>query len=410
MSKRHLRHGKRGKVGHGKLRNYKRKNSERRQDRGRGPTNRPVARRQPPQRSSKRPTVTKSNSGSQELLSEMSMLESRERSLKLRADLNSIQTDIADIANAFFAVPTALRELNERGFVFTKDIEDDLAIIENQWHSEIEDDVEDALKQALATVAKAEQKSDRQMDRLTSPSQSLINQAQTQLENLDSTIRSAEQNLRAHYRTVKNKIDEIQFDIAEAEQTLNLLHDSKIKLRGSEAPILAVDARWERDGEDEGPKGHLYLTDQRILFEQKEKVAEKKILFITTESKMVQKIWVDEELRHIKTIDHEEERRGMLNMKRREILSLVLQGQANSSRLKFQLVDQEAADWAEEIKLVLAGETAKDHFDYDPESESVTYTFPTECSNCLASVPPQPAGVHIFQCDFCNSTIQAEAS
>ncbi len=410
MSKRHIRHGKRGKVGHGKLRNYKRKNSERRQERGRGPSNRPVARRQPPQRSTSRPSSARGSSNSQELQSEMSMLESRERSLKLRADLNSVQTDIADIANAFFAVPTALRELNERGFVFTKDIEDDLAIIENQWHSDIKEDVEEALQQALSSIEQVERKSDRQMDRLTSPTQSLINQAQTQLENLDSSIRSAEQSLRAHYRSIKDKVDEIQFDIAEAEQTLNLLNDSKITLRGSEAPILAADARWERDGEDEGPLGHLYLTDQRILFEQKEKVAEKKILFITTESKTVQKVWIDEELRHLKTIDHEEERRGMLNMKRREILSFVLQGQADTSRLKFQLVDQQASEWAEEVKMVLSGETAKDRFDYDPETDSVTYTFPTECPNCLASVPPQPAGVHIFQCGFCNSTIQADAS
>jgi hypothetical protein len=34
----------------------------------------------------------------------------------------------------------------------------------------------------------------------------------------------------------------------------------------------------------------LYLTDQRLLFEQKEKVATKKVLFVATEKKLVQEL------------------------------------------------------------------------------------------------------------------------
>ena len=45
---------------------------------------------------------------------------------------------------------------------------------------------------------------------------------------------------------------------------------------------MAVRATWQKGGED-NPQGILYLTDQRLLFEQKQEIGAKKVLFITTE-------------------------------------------------------------------------------------------------------------------------------
>ena len=57
------------------------------------------------------------------------------------------------------------------------------------------------------------------------------------------------------------------------------------KLLAHEYVIIGVKAVWTKDGKEnkDDPEGVLFLTDQRILFEQKEEVATKKFLFITKE-------------------------------------------------------------------------------------------------------------------------------
>ena len=52
----------------------------------------------------------------------------------------------------------------------------------------------------------------------------------------------------------------------------------------AEAPLMATEAEWERDGE-EGPDGTLYLTDQRLLFEQNEEIATEKLFGLITTKK-----------------------------------------------------------------------------------------------------------------------------
>ena len=56
--------------------------------------------------------------------------------------------------------------------------------------------------------------------------------------------------------------------------------------------VRAVKALWTRDEQEDktDPKGILFLTDQRLLFEQREEIATKKVLFVTTERKKVQEL------------------------------------------------------------------------------------------------------------------------
>ncbi|MFO8037629.1 MAG: hypothetical protein R6U57_13480, partial [Anaerolineales bacterium] len=59
---------------------------------------------------------------------------------------------------------------------------------------------------------------------------------------------------------------------------LTELSEVSFELLATESGIMAVKAVWAKSGKQrkEDPKGVLYLTDQRLLFEQKEKVTTKK--------------------------------------------------------------------------------------------------------------------------------------
>jgi hypothetical protein len=91
------------------------------------------------------------------------------------------------------------------------------------------------------------------------------------------------------YTPIYDGLKEIEAELEHIVWMLDQIEESQeIRLHPAEGPYAAVGAEWQLDGE-EGPDGILFLTDQRLLLEQKEKIATKKFLgLITTESESVQ--------------------------------------------------------------------------------------------------------------------------
>lgn len=403
MSKRGKRKGRNIKGGRKSLRGVKYSNAKRRVAQPKRRPNKQQRHRPAPRGSSTRSAP----SAASDFASKVSLLETKERSLQSRINLDSIESDLNHIDAAFLDIPLKINEVNKRGFVFTRDMDEALALAEDEWLSGLENELDRELSSGISKVSAASNALDRVMLQLSKPNQFIIDKAESEIDELDNLIRSTEQAIRGRYSAIKATIDEIYGDLNEANWGLDLLNDSEIDLRGSESIVQVAEAEWEIDGEDEGPDGYLYLTDQRLLFEQKEEVAEKKFMFITTKSTEVQKLLVDTELRHIGTIEQSQEKRRRLQWGSDEILSMTITGQADLSRLRFHLKNQQAEDWKETMQFVLSGEIQEDRFDFDPESADEEYIFPATCPSCMAAVPPVPRGVLVYECEFCGSSIQA---
>jgi hypothetical protein len=87
----------------------------------------------------------------------------------------------------------------------------------------------------------------------------------------------------AAYRT---KVGIFVAGLEQLEWTLTQGDEAKFQLRSGEGVVIGAKATWLRSREDH-PEGVLYLTNQRIIFEQKQNVAPKKFFFITTDSKLI---------------------------------------------------------------------------------------------------------------------------
>lgn len=405
MSKRGKRRVRNGKAGRHTIRGAKSKNSLRR-GKGAGRPNRPP-RPQPAAARSRTRSASSSSAVSAELQSAIRMLETKERGVQQRAQLSTIRSEIGRIDGAFVDIPLKIGEANKRGFVFTKDMDDALALVEDEWLSGLQNAVDTDFDSGLQKLTHSAKSLDRTMTQLSRPNKLMVDRAESELEQLGSLISTTEQDIRGRYSTILSTINEIYDDLEEANTALDLLHDSEIELRGNEAIVLVGEAEWEIDGEDEGPDGYLYLTDQRLLFEQKEEVAAKKFLFITTKTSEIQKLLVDVEIRHLDSIEHTDEKRRTLQIWGDEILSITLSGQADLSRLRFHIKDREADEWKETLQYVLSGRIQEDRFDFDDESETADLVFPAACPNCMAAVPAQPGGVTVYECEFCGATIYA---
>ncbi|MBK8433527.1 MAG: hypothetical protein IPL28_20585 [Chloroflexi bacterium] len=152
---------------------------------------------------------------------------------------------------------------------------------------------------------------ERQYNQLVQrPTAVLLTQVDQAIDRTEKRVSQVSTNLQNLYKGVKEGLNETQGAIERAEWMIQQIDESPaIELYPAEGPLLAVEATWEKDG-DGDPSGILYLTDQRILFEQKEEIATKKFLFITTASEKVQKLLLEAPAREVEDIKHSEEGRG----------------------------------------------------------------------------------------------------
>ena len=99
--------------------------------------------------------------------------------------------------------------------------------------------------------------------------------------------------LRTKYSEIQNNTGQLMTRLTIIHWALGQLKESLLQLEGKENLVMAVKARWDQEGEQD-PEGILFLTDVRLVFERKERVATKKILFITTAKELVQEILINE--------------------------------------------------------------------------------------------------------------------
>lgn len=332
--------------------------------------------------------------------------------LDKEAQLGTIYDDIGRLEELFINLPSRLDQLRTRGFVHSGHLELRVDQLDDEWDEQIRPRLEKQLRIDLMTL-------DREVDALESLQTTLVNPTESRLQTFKLKSDTAERKvdettrkLQNLYKGIKDGLNEVDAEVRKAEWMMAQLDQSPdIQLLQAEGPLMAVEAEWEKTGDDDkDPDGILYLTDQRLIFEQKEKKATKKFLFITTASEEVQKLLINEQVRDIVEVKHSEERRGF-SLGKDDLLQIEFGGQAEITRAQFHLKGQDSSDWAAVLKLVRNGEIdglRGEAFVGDMEAaEAATATIPEQCPSCFAAVPPQPRGTLSYTCEFCHTVITA---
>jgi hypothetical protein len=377
------------------------------------PMPKPPARRKPINR---RPTARTAAAGaavSEEMLSQVTAIQDKFEQLESQAQLSDVYTAIGNIDAKLTDLPFELESMRDRGYVHSGQLEDKLEALDDKW-DEVRPRVEEALESQIRRLDRELEQTERQVDNLNPSNAAAVRSADSAVDGLERRISSARSAVDGLYDGMESELYAIEHQIGAVRQMLELLDGSQeIKLREAEGPLLAVKTIWHQDGE-EGPEGVLFLTDLRLLFEQREEVVTKKRLGIfKAESEMVQKLLIETEVHEIESINHKEEG-GFLGMGKDDIIELVFAASASLSRARFHLKGQDSADWAAMIKRVQTGEVDEDRSDeYVEELEASGVTsasFPTQCPTCFAAVPEQPRGVTSYTCEFCGAVIAPESA
>ena len=214
-------------------------------------------------------------------------------SVRLKNTLNAVE-DLQTSVNGMGQRVTGLRT---RGYVFEKDLEAQAADFVRQWsqlHPPLVTQINTQTAALQGSLSSIELKMTQLNGLRTNPlaARPLIAAIQADMALLEDKVRAAESTVNGMYDTFSGQVSNVTKQLGEIDYMLTQLAEARFKLLPSEGGIMAVKAVWCKDvkEQNEDPDGVFYLTDQRVLFEQKEEIATKKILFITTAKQKVQEL------------------------------------------------------------------------------------------------------------------------
>ncbi|NOY97758.1 MAG: hypothetical protein GXP40_00940 [Chloroflexi bacterium] len=233
----------------------------------------------------------------EQLRSDINALQSSLRELQNAVRLSSIRDNVEDLQTTVNGMDQRIAALRERGYAFEKELENQAADFAQQWAAlapGITRQIETQAAKLEASLRPLETQITQLATQAGSPAalRPVADKLKAQVKTLQDKVEAVEQTIEGSYDQFGRQVRQVVSHLEKIDWMLTQLAEATFQLLPTEAGIAAVKAVWAKDGEEkkDDPEGVLYLTDQRLIFEQKEKVATKKVLFIATEKKLVQEM------------------------------------------------------------------------------------------------------------------------
>lgn len=330
-------------------------------------------------------------------------LRSRWTQYSSRVTLGHLRDKIEDTEGQIEALPGQIEELRRRGYRYSRDWEGRAETVKKGWPKrnrearrllrERANSMKDLAK-VIEDLCGRGRLSDQGLDRL-----------ETKLDQLDSQIDSAESDVRGSFDALEGQLHELQYEFRPVEYMLDSLDNASFDLYPDEHGVAACKAIW-LSGPDE-PEGILFLTDGRLIFEHFEKKAKKKVLFITTESELVQeKLW-EAPVGALKKLEAEDKRKFL---SKKQLLYFRL-AEGSPTEATIQLKGTTNEEWVGLISRIQNGEIEADRYDLDETEKDAAAPpppeeIPTKCSTCGAKLPTVFKGMREITCDYCGSLMR----
>jgi hypothetical protein len=339
-------------------------------------------------------------------------LEGRAADLQKSGLLSSARDTVEDISTTLGQLPGRLQEARTRGYVFKSYLEEQLASLQDQWRP-LQRNIVREIERRSRELADELEAAERAVRRLAPYKGRPLQAAQSTINRVESELDSAERKVQAATDAVGGMYDAIYADMWAASREvdacfvlLDLMDQASFGFRPGEAGVAAVKAKWLKDGRKEGPRGILFLTDQRLVFEQREKVATKKVLFIRTASEEVQELQWEAPLGALTEAEASEQRRALVVKK--EHLTLEFKPPATIREVIMEL-GEDSETWRALINRVLSGEIDRERVEGAREAsaaEAAAVQVPTNCPNCNAKLDVTVTrGMTAIKCTFCGTSV-----
>lgn len=347
-----------------------------------------------------------------------SSLQSRLNSLRSQASLAGLRDRLEDLDSGLAGLPAALQKVRQQGYAYKSYLENKVEVLREQWQGLGTRIDQEAAQQGRQLARQVDNLQSRLSAMGTSLGAAALDALERELSGLEGKIQDVNQAVAGQFDAVEGNVGQTARQIQAIQWTLDQVAEACFRLRVEENVIEATEAKYLVESEKEGPEGILYLTDQRFIFEQKEDVATKKFLFVTTEKERVQKVLLEAPVGSIEKAQPRE-RRAVLFMK--EQLELTFGPQAPVTLALFQL-KTDSDPWQALIGRIISGDIDRERIGAaapaaaapsveegapPPVAEAPAPAAPTACPTCGANITVEIVrGMRSITCEYCGTVIR----
>lgn len=345
-------------------------------------------------------------SNNDQLASDISSLRTQLNNLEKSTRLTEIRDAVEDIQSSVNGFKQKVSELRSRGYVFGKDFEAQADKLPRQW-MQMSMNIHAQINAQATRLQNAFTPLQSRIPALSNPAQAaaVYKQLKPQADVVAAQVQAAEEQLKGMFNSFEDQVNHFDGQLYEADNVMTHLEEATFKLLATEAGVAAVKAVFVKDGKEdkEDPDGMLIVTDQRLIFEQKEEVATKKILFITTEKQKVQKVQFEVPVALIESVMPSKQ--GLF--KHEDNIELTLGSGAPYPKVRFHIWGV-AEEWQALINRVRTRDIDKDRaVALDKDAEAKVKSAPSQCPSCGGNITQVVLrGQDNIKCEFCGFVIR----
>jgi predicted Zn-ribbon and HTH transcriptional regulator len=350
------------------------------------------------------PRVSAGAGLSEEMVERLGALDDKLDALRDAVTMSDPQHEVDRIDDDITQLAEQVIRVRERGYRYKSYLERKVKTLQDKWR-QAEPVVRRELRNAESELVPAYDNLAQQRGGIERRGASQLTSFEREVDDLQARVSTADAKIESAYSGVRSTLQQTQQQVREVDWLLDQIEQASFDLLAGENPIQAVEAKWWRDGKKQGPEGILYLTDQRLLFEQKEQVATKKVLFVATEKETIQELLIEAPVGAVSTVTTAD--RGIgghqdhIEVEFRE---------GDYAGAHFHLHGQESEMWVSLIKRVLNGEIEREKYyaeGEDAAAEQATLdealaSAPSSCPSCGAPFDAQLVkGQRQLECEYC---------
>jgi uncharacterized coiled-coil protein SlyX len=346
----------------------------------------------------------------QQMQEEIQKLQSRIGDLQEHVRLTDTQSAVSDLNATVNGLIQFLDTLRTRGYVFGKDLENQAKTLVASWGT-LYPNLQSQINTQSASLVNSLRPIEMQMPQLNAAAgnpavaRGLLGSMQSAVSMLEDKVTAAEKTIAGMYDQLGNQVSTFKSQLDDIEYMVTQLAEATFQLLPTEGGIAATKAVLCKTGKEQkdDPQGVLFLTDQRLLFEQKEEIVTKKVLFVATEKKKVQQLQLECSVSLVGTVDASKQ--GML--KNEDHIGMDFNSGAPVAMAHFHIW-QDGSAWQMLINRAKSKDFDKDRaVAVDQSAVDKVKAAPAQCPSCGGNLTkPVLRGQDSITCEYCGFVIR----
>ena len=346
----------------------------------------------------------------QQIAEEINSLQSRVSDLQSGVRMTKARDAVGDLQTTVNGLAQRITSLRIRGYVFEKDFETQAQAFAGSW-ALLYPNLQSQINMQASALEISMRSIEMQMPQLNAiagnpaAARGLLGTIQSSVNMLESKVSAAEKSIEGMYDQFNNQVYQFTKHLDDVEYLVTQLSEATFQLLPTEGGIMAVKAVWCKTGKEQkgDPEGVLYLTDQRIIFEQKEEIVTKKVLFIATEKQKVQQLQIECPVALAEKVDVNKQ--GLL--KNEDHIEIRFGSGAPVEVAHFHIW-QDNATWQQLINRAKAKDFDKNRaVAIDQAALDKVKAAPSQCPSCGGNINQVVVrGMDTLTCEYCGYVIR----